>query len=66
MTKEERLTLIKQRHEALMESDTLAFGEIPLSKREIVETVEEMEGFREHQRDRHSESEFLTSDEAKQ
>lgn len=64
LTKEQRRDLIKQRHEAMV--DIEAFGEIPLSKEQIVETVGELDGFREHQRDQLSDSEFLTSDEAKQ
>ncbi len=61
LTKEQRRLLIKQRHEAMVDAE--AFGEIPLSKAEIIETVQELDGFREHQRDAHSDSEFLTSDE---
>ena len=62
--KEQRRLLIKQRHEAFVDKE--AFGVIPISEKEITETVEELDGFREHKRDAHSDSEFITSDEAKQ
>jgi len=61
LTKEQRRNLIKQRHEAMVDAE--ACGEIPLSKQEIVETVGELDAFREHQRDEQTNSEFLTSDE---
>ncbi len=60
-TKEQRRALIKQRHEAMVDKE--AFGEIPLTKDAITETAQELDGFREHQRDIHSNSDFLTSDE---
>jgi hypothetical protein len=60
MTKEERLQMIKDRHQASQD----VVGEIPISKREIRETVEELDSFREYARDRKTESEALTSDEA--
>lgn len=59
MTKEERLAWIKQRHEASQD----AVGKLPISKREIRETVEELDSFREFQRDKQTASEALTSDE---
>jgi hypothetical protein len=60
MDKQARLAWIKQRHEASQD----AVGELPISKREIRETVEELDSFREYARDRKTNSEVLTSDEA--
>jgi len=62
MNKEDRLKWIKTRHQAHIESDD-QFGELPISKREIKETVEEMDSFREFQQSEHSAKETLTSDE---
>ena len=59
MTKEERLAYMKERFPQLEDS----IGEIPLSKRDIRESVEELDSFREHTRDRVSQREGLTSDE---
>ena len=61
MSKAERRDLIKQRFEALeAKENAKAVKFVPA---EIIETVQELDGFREHVRDRHSDSEFLTSDE---
>jgi len=59
MTKEERLAYMKERFPKI-EDD---LGEVPLFKRDIVESVEELDSFREHTRDRVSQREALTSDE---
>lgn len=59
MTKEERLAYMKERFPQLEDS----IGEIPLSKRDIRESVEELDSFREHTRDQVSQREALTSDE---
>lgn len=39
------------------------FGELHLSKGDIKETIEELDSFREYERDKKTESEVLTSDE---
>ena len=62
--KEQRRNLIKQRHEASVDKE--AFGVISISDKEITETAEELDGFREHKRDVQTDSEFITSDEVKQ
>ena len=59
MTKQERLEWLKERHQA----HEAQFGDLPVGKAEIQETVGELDAFREFQKDVHSESEFLTSDE---
>jgi hypothetical protein len=62
LTKTERLNLIRQRHEKLIEDG--AVGELPLTKRDINETVNELDAFKEFDRANKSERGHLTSDEA--
>lgn len=61
MNKAERMTYMQKRFPQLEE--TMSDAVIPISKREIRETVEELDAFREHQRDQVSGSVALTSDE---
>lgn len=51
LTKEERLELLKYRHQVVLEKEELVFGEIPVSQFETEQTVFEMDSFTEHQRD---------------
>ncbi len=59
LSKEERLALIKQRHEA----SQIVIGEIPVTRQETAEAVSELDSFREYERDKKTSSEVLTSDE---
>lgn len=65
MDKATRLQLLKQIGENHRQKEELEFADgIPLSDSDIRETVGDLDGFREYQRDRHSDSEALTSDES--
>lgn len=65
MDKATRLELLKQIGENHRRKEELEFADgIPLSDADIRETVGELDGFREYQRDKHTDSEGLTSDEA--
>lgn len=61
MNKTERMVYMQKRFPQLEE--TMSDAVIPISKREIRETVEDLDAFREYQRDQVSGSEALTSDE---
>jgi len=61
MNKEARLEMIKNRFRKLKEAEL--FIGIPMTKRDIKETVEELDSFQEHQRDKKSNQMALTSDE---
>jgi len=64
MDKATRLELLRKIGEEHRQKEELEFGDgLPLSDADIKETVEELDGFREYARDRHSDSEALTSDE---
>lgn len=65
MDKATRLELLRKIGEEHRQKEELIFAEgIPLTDEDIKETVGELDGFREYARDRHSDSEALTSDEA--
>jgi len=60
MNKQERLLRIKAFAEKQEIETTILFSELPFSKQEIEETVNDMEAYTEHKR---NEKEALTSDE---
>jgi hypothetical protein len=62
MTKAERLKYLMQRDEELQEKTELLISELPVSDKEIQETITQDEHFIEYQRDKNGERE-LTSDE---
>ena len=61
MDKQQRLEYMRKRFPQLEENLTDAV--IPMSKRDIQETVAELDSFREFQRDKQTSKEALTSDE---
>ena len=61
MDKNKRMDYMRKRFPQLEES--LGDAVVPLTKRDIKETVEELDAFREFQRDQRTSKEALTSDE---
>jgi hypothetical protein len=65
MDKAERLELLRKIGEQHREREELIFaGGLPVSKRDVQETLHDMDSFREEERARRSESEVINSDEA--
>jgi hypothetical protein len=66
MTKEQRLKYMQNRFPALAQTicaTPSVDAVIPIGAVEVAETVNELDGFKEHARDEHSAHDALTSDE---
>lgn len=56
--------MIREAGQRSLDRENLGFAELPVSKEEVRETVQDMDSFREEQRNQQSERDALTSDEA--
>ena len=60
MNKEDRLQMIKERFK---EPDEIEFGKFEPTEFDVKETLEDMDSFRENQKDKKTQHDCLTSDE---
>ena len=63
MDKSERLAYMKKHFAARKDDELPADAVLPVNREDILEEVHELDGFREYERDLHTDQEALTSDE---